>query len=87
MDSPDGDQGYPGAVHAEVIYTLTDDNNLLITYEAVPEEDTLINLTNHSYFNLNGHGSGTVMGTGIGKCNSDGFQRKENDRMRYQITL
>ena len=61
MDSPDGDQGYPGAVHIEVTYTLTEDNAVKIAYHAVPDADTLINMTNHSYFNMDGHASGDVL--------------------------
>lgn len=60
--SPDGDQGYPGAVEIRVTYTLTEDNELKIHYNAVPEADTLLNMTNHSYFNLNGHDSGSAIG-------------------------
>ena len=59
--SPDGDQGYPGAVQVTVTYSLTDDNALRIDYEAVPDQDTVINLTNHAYFNLAGAGSGTIL--------------------------
>jgi len=61
LNSPDGDQGYPGEVNVEVKYTLTDDDAVAIDYLAVPEEDTIINYTNHSYFNLNGHESGDVL--------------------------
>lgn len=61
LESPDGDQGYPGAVHIEVTYTLTEDNGVKITYRAVPEADTIINMTNHSYFNLDGHAAGEVL--------------------------
>lgn len=61
LHSGDGDQGYPGDVDIHVTYTLTDENELRIHYRAVPESDTLLNLTNHSYFNLAGHASGTVL--------------------------
>lgn len=61
LHSPDGDQGYPGAVDIEVTYTLTEDNSVQIDYYALPEEDTIINLTNHSFFNLNGHASGSIL--------------------------
>lgn len=61
LHSPDGDQGFPGAVTIRVTYTLTDENEIRIHYHAIPEEDTLLNLTNHSYFNLFGHASGTAM--------------------------
>ena len=60
LHSPDGDQGYPGALDIDVTYTLTDDNAVQIDYYGIPEEDTIVNLTNHSYFNLNGHASGSV---------------------------
>lgn len=52
--SPDGDQGFPGNVTASVTFTLTDDNRLDIRYEAVTDAPTVINMTNHSYFNLSG---------------------------------
>lgn len=61
LHSGDGDQGYPGDVDIHVSYALTDENELRIHYRAVPESDTLLNLTNHSYFNLAGHASGTVL--------------------------
>lgn len=59
--SPDGDQGYPGDVRIEVTYTLTDDNEVKISYRGFPTEDTILNLTNHSYFNLNGEGQETIL--------------------------
>ena len=52
--SPDGDQGFPGNVTASVTFTLTDDNRLDIRYEAVTDAPTVVNMTNHSYFNLSG---------------------------------
>ena len=61
LGSPSGDQGFPGNVKISVTYTLTKDNEIKIQYRAVPDADTLINLTNHSYFNLSGHASGTVL--------------------------
>lgn len=60
IDSPDGDQGYPGVLHMSVTYTLTSDNEVKIEYCGVSEKDTIINMTNHSYFNLNGHDSGAI---------------------------
>ena len=62
LESPDGDQGYPGNVAVRVTYELTEDNELRITYDGTPDQDTILNLTNHSYFNLNGHDSGDVLG-------------------------
>ena len=58
LDSPDGDAGFPGAVTAFVIYTLTDDNALKLAYEATCDAPTVINMTNHSYFNLSGDPAG-----------------------------
>ena len=52
--SPDGDNGFPGEVNAYVTYTLTDDNKIDIQYEATTTAPTVINMTNHSYFNLSG---------------------------------
>ena len=62
MHSPDGDQGFPGTLDMRVTYELTEQNSLRITYDGVPDKDTVINMTNHSYFNLNGHASGDVLG-------------------------
>lgn len=52
--SPDGEEGYPGNVKVKVIYSLDNENIFTIYYEAVSDKDTLINLTNHAYFNLSG---------------------------------
>ena len=60
--SPDGEEGYPGTVQFLVTYTLTDASELRIDYEAQTDKPTIINLTNHSYFNLSGHGSPSVLG-------------------------
>ena len=59
--SPDGDQGFPGAVTVRVAYELAENDELRISYEADAQARTPVNLTNHSYFNLNGHASGTVL--------------------------
>lgn len=58
--SPDGEQGFPGNLDVSVTYTLTDDNDLAIEYFAVSDKDTVINLTNHSYFNLAGQAAGSI---------------------------
>lgn len=55
--SPDGEEGYPGNLRVTVTLTLTSRNTLRIRYDADTDQDTIVNLTNHSYFNLNGHGS------------------------------
>ena len=61
LHSPDGDQGFPGNFDVDVTYTLTDDNELKIDYDGMADADTVINMTNHSYFNLNGHASGNIL--------------------------
>ena len=77
LDSPSGDQGFPGNVKISVTYTLTKDNEIKIQYRAVPDADTLINLTNHSYFNLSGHASGTVLAQEV-MLDADAYARADS---------
>jgi aldose 1-epimerase len=61
LNSPDGDEGYPGRVAVRVTYALGDANDITIDYEATTDQPTPVNLTHHSYFNLRGEGAGDVL--------------------------
>lgn len=62
LTSPDGDEGFPGTLQISVVYRLTADNELRIEYDAVSDKPTVINITNHSYFNLTGSAANRITG-------------------------
>ena len=65
ITSPDGEEGFPGNADIKVTYTVTKENGLEIHYEGVSDADTVLNMTNHAYFNMNGHDSGAVDGHSV----------------------
>lgn len=78
LNSPDGEEGFPGNAQIKVTYMLTQDNSLVIHYEGICDQDTILNMTNHTYFNLNGHGSGKIDNHTL-KLNADYFTPNVQD--------
>lgn len=76
--SPDGDQGLPGNFQLSVTYTLTDDNALKLTYDGISDKDTFVSMTNHSYFNLNGEVSDSILEHELW-VNADAYTRTDNE--------
>jgi len=70
--SVDGEMGFPGTLIAKAVYTLTDDNAIDIKYEATTDKPTIVNLTNHSYFNLSGNPENSILGQYL-YLNADGY--------------
>jgi aldose 1-epimerase len=68
----DMEGGFPGNLNVKVIYTITDDNAMKVSYEATTDKTTVVNLTNHAFFNLNGEGSGTILDHSV-QIDADGY--------------
>ena len=96
--SPDGEEGYPGTLTFTVRYTLSEDNALCMEYRAQTDADTVVNFTNHTYFNLNGGGDIlrhrlTLSASYFTECDAqtlptgrihlNGFPRRKANRGRY----
>lgn len=80
--SADGEEGFPGKLVTEVTYHLSDDNKVMITYSAVTDKPTVLNLTNHSYFNLSGAGDPSV-GDHLLTINADYYLPTDNTAIPY----
>ena len=72
LQSPDGEAGFPGNLDVKVVYTLTSDNALRLQYTATTDKPTIVNLTNHSYFNLSGNPAHDILDETVQFC-ADGF--------------
>lgn len=78
--SKDGEEGYPGNLKVKVTYSVTEDNELRIDYYGVSDKDTVVNLTNHSYFNLAGHASGDILDHKV-MINADKFTPADKESL------
>jgi len=84
--SPDGEEGFPGTLTFDVTYQLTDVNELIIDYQAQTDADTVINFTNHSYFNLNGNDGSTILSHTL-KLNADSFTEVDRETLPTGVIM
>ena len=77
VKSADGDEGYPGNLIVKASYELTDENEFLISYDAVSDQDTVINLTNHAYWNLSNQQESSILNHKV-QINASSYARKVN---------
>ncbi len=77
LHSEDGDQGYPGALDVEAIFDFDDEGALEVTYRAVADQTTVVNLTNHAYFNLSGADEASVLDHELKLCSTKVLEMKE----------
>lgn len=80
--SPDNDEGFPGTLEIKMTYKLTNNDGLVISYEAKSDKDTIVNLTNHSYFNLNGAGEDNIYNH-LMSMNCDFYTPNSSECMPY----
>lgn len=80
--SPDGEEGYPGTLTTRITYRLTNENSLEIEYEAITDKPTIVNLTNHSYFNLSGAGN-PYIGDHLLTINADTYLPTDETAIPY----
>lgn len=83
--SADGEEGFPGTLETTVTYSLTDDNEVMILYQAVTDKPTVLNLTNHTYFNLSGAGD-PYIGDHVLTINADYYLPTDNTAIPYGPT-
>ena len=76
--SPDGEENYPGTLEVEVCYSLDEEDGLYISYFARTDQDTIVNLTNHAYFNLSGHNAGNLDDQKV-RIYADSFTENDED--------
>lgn len=84
--SPDGEEGFPGTLTFDVTYRLTDADELIIDYQAESDADTVVNFTNHSYFNLNGNDGSTILSHTL-KLNADFFTEGDRETLPTGVIM